>query len=248
MRLLITILFSGCFLLFGQHISGVEKETIENQEAINHYLETSTDPLFISLGSFCGPASSIRSAGQRKAAFPVDWMLSVDGEKIIEMLDTDFVHFTNPRYLSPFVNGVLLNRHYHIEYSHEGVWTKENFFQNLSPFQEKYQRRIERFKKLRQYQGGVYFIRSAWALSTHPNYAFSSPANLEISEEYAERLYAALQRYFPQVDVYLIIKNTPQKDIPNPPKLLRKILFLNDKEYDFAYIVRTFAQESLQPT
>lgn len=156
MRLLATIFFSSCCLL-GNGILAVEHENSTDPQSIERYLETSSDPLFVSLGSFCGPASSMQREHVRKAAFPVDWMLSVDGEKIITMLDTDFAHFTDPRCLTLFVNGVLLNTFYHIEYSHEGVWTKRNFRQNFGPFQAKYQRRIERFRKLRSYHGKIYF-------------------------------------------------------------------------------------------
>ena len=237
MKWLLTVL-CFCACLFGNYL---QAEAL-CQQSINQYLETSFEPLFVSLGSTCGPATAMRSAGVRKAAFPLDWMFSFDGDKIIEMLDTDFAYFTNPRHLKPFVNGLILNTQYRLEFAHDGIWTKENFNQNFQGFQKKYQRRIERFRKLRQYHGKIYFVRCAWYLSTHRNYAFSSPGNLEISEEYAKRLYAALQRYFPQVDIYLVIRNNPQKNESSSSKLLGKILILKDTNYDFNDMLQTFAQ------
>ena len=241
MRKILTILFSWACVLGGCI------QATDNQKAINQYLETSTDPLFVSLGSTCGPATAMRASGLRKAAFPIDWLFSFDGDKIIEMLDTDFKHFTNPKSLSPFVNGLILNTQYRLEFAHDGIWTKANFNQNFQIFQKKYQRRIERFRKLREYHGKIYFVRCAWYLSTHRNFAFSSRGNIEISEEYAKRLYAALQRYFPKVDIYLVIRNNPLKNTTGSSKLLGKILILKDNDYDFHYILQTLSEDPPAP-
>jgi hypothetical protein len=114
MKYVISGLFS--FLcIFAKPVIAVESEIANTRITADQYLATSVDPLFVSLGSFCGPASTIKTAGLRKASFPIDWMLSVNGEKIISMLDTDFRYFTDPRFLVPFVNGVLLNTFYQID-------------------------------------------------------------------------------------------------------------------------------------
>lgn len=234
---LLTILFSWTCIL-GNHL-----QATDDQQSISQYLETSTDPLFVSLGSTCGPATAMRSSGIRKTAFPLDWLFSFDGNKIIEMLDTDFAHFTNPKYLTRSVNRSILNTQYRLEFPHDGIWIKTNFYQNLPLFQKKYQRRIERFRTLRNYHGKIYFVRCAWYLSTHRNFAFPSPENLEISEEYAKRLYAALQRYFPKVDIYLVIRNNPLKNEKSSSRLLGKILILRDKDYNFPYILQTLSED-----
>jgi hypothetical protein len=140
-----------------------------------------------SLHAFCGPASSIQTAGGRKASFPLDWVLSVDGEKVIEMLEDNFLHFFDINLLEPFVTGVLLQKYYHIEFCHEGDFSGVNFYYNMPAFFEKYYRRIQRFRKLNEYKGKVFFARSSWSLSTHPNYAFSDPGNLEISVDFSLR-------------------------------------------------------------
>jgi hypothetical protein len=228
--------------LFVKPVIAEEIGKPSTQMSADQYLATSTDPLFVSLGSFCGPASTIQTAGLRKASFPIDWMLSVNGEKIISMLDNDFRHFTNPKFLVPFINGVLLNTFYEIEYSHEGVWTRENFAQQLVIFKEKYTRRIERFRRLRSYKGKIFFMRDAWPLSTHKNYAFSNPGNLKITPEYAKRLFAALKRYFPQVDVYLIIRNISEQDKEVSTKLFDKILITDDC-LDLQQFLKIFGQE-----
>jgi hypothetical protein len=242
---LLTVLFSSICLL-GNHLQAEEHNDEPDQPSITQYLETSTDPLFVSLGSTCGPATAMRSAGVRKGAFPLDWLFSFDGEKIIEMLDTDFLHFTNQAYLTRHANRGLLNTYYHLEFPHDGTWTGANFSRNVPPFQKKYQRRIDRFRRLRQYHGKIYFVRCAWYLSTQPSYAFSSPENLQISEDYAKRLYNALKRYFPNVDVYLVIKNPSQRGQPGSTKILGKILILKIQDYDFNYILQTFSQGSLE--
>lgn len=188
---------------------------------------SSTEPLFVSLGSFCGPSSTLKASGQRKASFPFDWVLSVNGEKIIQILEDNFSHFFEPKYLEPFVNGVLLQKYYQIEFSHEGEFNKTNFHEKIPILFEKYSRRIERFRKLNQYKGPVYFIRGAWPLSVHPNYAFSDPGNLEITEEYSIRLYMALQKFFPALDVHLVIINPKKKDVNESMKIIDKIVFVN---------------------
>ena len=170
--------------------------------------EGGLEPLYISLGSICEPAKQLREKGLRKGAFPFDWMLSVNGDKLIEILEDDFTYFLDSRYLVPFVNNkVLLNTYYQLEFSHEGEWKKPYPYFQYTKLRAKYARRIERFRKIKKYKGPVYFFRQSWPLSTHPNYAFSHIANLEISEDYARRLFYALQRYFPKVDIRLIVIN-----------------------------------------
>lgn len=200
----------------------------------------SKEPLFVSLGSFCGPALSIQTAGLRKAAFPLDWVLSVNGEKVIEMLEDNFCHFFDMNSLKPFVTGILLQKHYHIEFSHEGDFSGVKFHHNIPIFFNKYQRRIERFRKLNQYKGKVFFIRSAWPLSVHPNYAFSDPGNLEINEDFSKRLYAALQKFFPNLDLHLIILNTAQEDEIAPPKIIDKIVIFKNPTPNFKEIAELY--------
>lgn len=226
-------------IILGNGLHGKDLEIQANCAGIDFEC---TQPLFVSLGSFCGPASTIKTAGLRMGAFPFDWMLSVDGEKIIEILEDNFFHFFEKSYLKPFVNGVLLQKYYHMEFSHEGVWNNQNFSQNFTDFLAKYQRRIERFRKLNNYKGKVFFMRQAWSLSTHPNYAFADPGNLEISIEYAQRLYRALEKFFPALDTYLIIINAPKSDLDVPIAIIDKMIMINSNSYNLASIAETLSQ------
>lgn len=152
----------------------------------------------------------LRASCLRKTAFPFDWIVSFDGEALIEILDRDFQDFLNPLYLKPFNQGPvpLLHTLYHLEFLHDGVWSKFQYRRSLKNFLPKYQRRIDRFRQLRHYQGTVYFIRMANIYSmTDPHRFYRFKENIEISDEYSVRLYHALKRYFPSTDFRLIVMN-----------------------------------------
>src|SRR5258708_40057533 len=53
-------------------------------------------PLFVSLGGTCITAGMFRHFGLRDAAFPFDWMYTIDDVKLIELLDNNFTDFINP--------------------------------------------------------------------------------------------------------------------------------------------------------
>jgi hypothetical protein len=206
-------------------------------------LETSTEPLFVSLGSFCGPASTIQTCGLRKAAFPFDWMLSVDGEKIIELLENGFLHFLDEEYLVPSnINGILLHTYYHMEFSHEGDWREMPYSQNFEKFKTKYERRVMRFKQLNNYHGKVIFVRAAWPLSDHPNYAFTHKGNIEISEEYSLRLNKALKKLFPNLKFELIIMNTHQVNDVESIKIIGNVLIVKSQSPDIRQLEKLIDQ------
>ena len=164
--------------------------------------------LFVSLGSYCAPASLTRSCGLRKAAFPFDWNISMDGEKLIEILDQGFLHFLNPNYLVPLSPTTLLNTYYRLEFVHDGNWDEEHYADFMPLLQSKYQRRIERFKQLNTYKGKVFFLRAAYIYSVEdPHRFYHCEENIEITEEYSLRLYKALGELFPDLDFHLIVIN-----------------------------------------
>ncbi|MBN1914825.1 MAG: hypothetical protein JW769_02930 [Parachlamydiales bacterium] len=164
--------------------------------------------LFISLGSICTPASELRKYNLRQAAYPFDWMLSIDGMKFIDILKDDFEYFLDERFLKPyFSNGILMHDYYHLEFSHEENSFQSPVFKPMRQLQEKYTRRIQRFRDLKQYQGRVCFIRHSWSLSMHENYRFRNQDNLSINKEYSYLLYDTLKNYFPALDFILIIVN-----------------------------------------
>ena len=170
--------------------------------------QVNQETLFVSLGSYCAPASLARSCGYRKAAFPFDWNICLDGEKLIEILDEDFAHFLNEDYLVPFGWATLMHTRYHLEFVHDGSWDAENASLYLPLLQAKYKRRIERFKNLKNHRGKVIFIRAAYIYSTEDMHRFYKiKENIEISEEYALKLYETIKKYFPKLYFSLIIIN-----------------------------------------
>jgi hypothetical protein len=212
------------FLLFllSSLLINISNEAAENVEGLAAKDLTQTS-LFVSLGSVCTPANFTRLCGIRTASFPFDWIVSMDGEKFIEILEDDFLHFFNMEYLirdndflqnvynAPVNGNVLLNTYYHLEFLHEeGNW-RTQFFSTMQTFGTRYKRRIARFRNLRTFPGKVFFMRSAYP-TDDPHRFFRFKENNEISEEYSFRLYNALKRYFPNLDFTLIIMNFHEND------------------------------------
>lgn len=174
-------------------------------------IESGIEPLFVSLGSYCRTAHMQRDCGIRKAAFPFDWVRSFDGEKLIKILEEDFLHFLNPGSLRA-LGQTLLNDYYYLEFLNEGDWEDADY--KMDAFSIKCQRRIHRFRQLDNYQGRVFFVRMAHPFPFSPidpnwvwNLVGKVHENIEITQEYAEKLYHTLKNYFPNLDFGLIIMN-----------------------------------------
>lgn len=196
----------ACYLIL--FIFGLSNAAIHAADDKDYDLSSTSEPLFVSLGSLCEPSHMLKYCNLRKRSFPFDWIMSLDGEAIIEILENDFKDFLNDEYFQPYgPAGHLLHLHYHLEFLHEGDFNYQ-FEANLEKLKQKYQRRIQRFRNLNSYQGKVFFIRNAFIYSmTDPNRFFKFKENLEISEEYAYRLYQALRNFFPDLDFELLIIN-----------------------------------------
>lgn len=201
----LTILSFFILLSFTGKVNG-DFETLGGDDVDSS--EYRQETIFVSLGSYCAPASLVRSCGYRKAAYPFDWNICMDGEKLIEMLKDGFLNFLNEEYLVPFGWATLVNTYYHLEFVHDGSWEGNDISIYMPILQSKYTRRIERFKELNKHQGKVFFIRSAYINSLDDIHRFYKMSeNIEISEEYALRLYAALTDFFPTLNFSLIIIN-----------------------------------------
>jgi hypothetical protein len=199
---------------------------IENLNENLHLEELNDSILFVSLGSFCHPSHDLREYSLRRAAFPFDWIISFNGEALITILDEDFSRFLNENDFDTY-NYALLNTHYELEFLHDGNFTAGVFSGDLENLKSKYKRRINRFRKLRTFKGKVYFIRQNNPHSlTDPHRFFFNAANVEITEEYAFRLYAALKRYFPTLDFSLIIRNVYPSALSLLEKKLHNHLFM----------------------
>jgi len=166
--------------------------------------------LFVSLGSNCGVAGILRASDLRNAAFPFDWMVTYDGEKFIELLDNDFAFFLDPKYLhvEPSDPGYLIQTYYHMEFLHEGDFRGQAYISSLEKLQSKCERRIERFRQLKNYSGKVTFIRSSYIDSLIDPHIYVSNENIELTDDYSIRLYESLKIFFPKLNFTLIILNT----------------------------------------
>ncbi|HSX13498.1 MAG TPA: DUF1796 family putative cysteine peptidase, partial [Chlamydiales bacterium] len=100
--------------------------------------------LFVSLGSSCTSASMIRESGCRAEGYmPFDWICSKNNDKLIEILNDDFLHFFNNEYIfmcDKYLHHIV-NSYYYLEFVH-------SFEDSEEKFRSKYRRRIERFRKL----------------------------------------------------------------------------------------------------
>lgn len=196
------------FLFFYCGLIHTANGDIEDSELID-LEQFKEEPMFISLGSFCQPSHMLRYCELRKAAFPFDWIMSLDGEALIEILEDDFKYFLSDEYFVPYgPAGHLLNTYYHLEFLHEGDFNGSQFLPNIMNLKIKYQRRIDRFRQLSNYRGKIIFLRTAFLYSmTDPNRFFKFKETIEITEEYSLRLYKALKNRFPNLNFSLIIIN-----------------------------------------
>lgn len=212
-----------CFESNNAHIRAIIKGVVSEQDADQANLSQRIEPLFVSLGSWCNVAGHLKVSGLRIAAFPFDWILTIDCEKFLEIFLTDFKYFLDDNYLS-LKNGQIFNYYYNLQCPHEitndDIVNKKTPEQLLETFKEKYRRRINRFRELENYKGKVYFMRSASINATHANIYFKCAETLTISDLYAERLFNALKERFPLLDFTLIII-----DSGKPKKQLSKKLF-----------------------
>lgn len=171
--------------------------------------EMKGETLFVSLGCLCRPAAILRECGLRKVAFPFDWNITVDNEKFAELIEDDFLYFLDENFLLTHPNGsALINTYYHIEFVHDGDWLLHQKEASFLNFFSKYGRRIDRFRKLADYLGKVFFIRGAYInIMKDENRFFQFPDCIEISECDAMMLSNALKKRFPALDFQLIIMN-----------------------------------------
>jgi len=169
-----------------------------DEESIDILSELKGQHLFVSLGSSCDPALWLRGCGLRAAAFPFDWLLSIDGDRFAEVIETDFQGFLDGQNFAYF-NGAIVHTLYHIEFRHEHGGMAEIF--------EKYPRRIGRFKDLDGYPGKVVFIRAPYIEATNPTLYWPNEAGLRITLENALALRDALKKLLPHADFTLLIVN-----------------------------------------
>jgi hypothetical protein len=208
------LLFVTCFssIAFARAV-GTEYASGQEDAGISF---DSKEPLFISLGPDCYFAGFIDQIGYRKASFPFDWLLILDHSGMIKILDEDFKHFLDPScYSIRTANRALVNHYYHIEFFHE----------HDNDFIGKYGRRIDRFRRLNNYMGKVFFLRKSYEGANEPNFYWPSKDLLNISFEHALELKQVLKKRFPNLDFSLVIMNLC--DDRSTIKIIDDIIMIN---------------------
>ncbi|MDP1608681.1 MAG: DUF1796 family putative cysteine peptidase [Chlamydiales bacterium] len=173
-------------------------------------VEALSSPLFVSLGGYCEVAAQLRKHNLREEAYPFDWILSSSHEKFLEILNEDFQFFLDENYIfqnseHPFI---LENRRYECEFRHDWpVKFESGLSCHLQEIASKYERRIARFRKLRDYSGKVFFIRAAYDSKQGGIHYWWNDSQERITAGQAKTLKMALDQFFPLLDFTLIIIN-----------------------------------------
>ena len=162
--------------------------------------------LFVSLGCNCWQAQamrSIRAHGLRDAAFPFDWLFSLNNNGLVKCLNENFENFFNESYIQRYNLTYLDNTYYDFKFTHDWPFydlnvTEERHIKQLEYIKKKYTRRIKRFRNLNSYNGKVFFIR---CFQTHPDYKGEWGWNAQN----ACNLNEALKRFFPNLNFTLVV-------------------------------------------
>lgn len=162
-------------------------------------------PVFVSLGSSCEVAHQFRSCGVRSRAYPFDWLLTLDPDGLVSLLRSDFESFLDKNHIL-LDGGSFFDTYYNMEFRHDLYGADSSFEEYLPTIQEKYERRIARFRKLGTYAGKVYFFRSAYP-PHYPPLTTSHPECFAITSAQAKKLKDALSQLFPAMDFTLVIIN-----------------------------------------
>jgi hypothetical protein len=222
---------------------------IYGNEAENLLADVSQSSLIVSLGSNCNTAHVLKNYGLRTTAFPFDWLLTLDEEKFIELLDNDFLHFLDKEYFIKH-NSILVHKYYNIEFRHE--------VEGLERLIEKHTKRIARFRQLDHYPGKVFFIRNVHVSSADPAlYGRDEKGFCSMDTESALRLNAVLKKRFPKLDFTLVtinVNETSFKTLENvfmleclkftwdDLKKLYDIFLTSSKEVPFKQLVQSVAE------
>lgn len=202
-------------LLLTSQLGAAEDDDIDNA------LNSIESPLFVSLGSHCEASGLLRENKLRKVAFPFDWMETSNTEKFLTIFQDDFRYFLDQRYFvrNPRNPWFIEHTYYHIEFRHDGPPAEFMEHPNRYAIQfehidKKYARRITRFRQIRNYEGKVVFIRTAFDFNNDPYAYWGSPEDGRITYEQALALKLTLDQYFPTVDFVLAIVNYADEPVP----------------------------------
>lgn len=166
---------------------------------------------FISLGGTCHTAIALNEINLRVESHPFDWIISTNHDIFLKVLKNEFQYFTDPEYFEkkegvPYAFNLYYGLHFPHDFSSNGV-SVEEIQKQWDIFKSKYDRRIERFIKLRNYGGKVFFFRTIFS-NMHENQEFKE------NTKRAKELRLALEKFFPSLDFTLVILSYNDLDIP----------------------------------
>ena len=162
-------------------------------------------PLFFSLGSNCEIASVLGHYNLRHAAGPLDWVLTLDHDRFLLLLENDFEGFIDERFLTQYPDTHVINSLYNIDFRHD--WPDLDFSKHLPEVQSRLGRRINRILDLKHHEGKVYFIRGAFDTNINPHLPTITKECTKITPQDAENIRDVLNRKYPKLDCTLIIIN-----------------------------------------
>ncbi len=188
-------------------------------------------PIFISLGSHCDIAFTLRKSGLRKAAFPFDWLVTADHDRFIKIFEEDFEFFIDEKSLNwvPEIHNSFKNSRYEVFFYHEAPkeakWkNEEEFKQHINAIKIKYDRRIYRLRKLKQYPGKVFFLRT---------FFWKEKCKGDQNSRQAREIKRTLDLYFPDLNFTLVIINYTDDNVPNLEPIQDVIEFkINRSNYE----------------
>jgi len=167
--------------------------------------EESQQSLFFSLGSNCEIATVLGHYHLRHASGPLDWVLTLDYDRFLLLLENDFEGFLDERYLMQYPDNHVINSLYNIDFRHD--WPDLDFEKHLPEVQSRLGRRVNRLLDLKQYEGKVYFIRGAFDTTLNPHLPTITKECTKITLQDAKNIRNLLYRKYPELDFTLIIIN-----------------------------------------
>lgn len=179
------------------------------------FLSANTIPLqeiaVVSLGSHCQSSVILRELGMRGFATPLDWLLSLNHKGLIQLINDEFSHMFDKKYLTQYPECYVVNRLYNLEFRHE--WSSLDLLGELPDIAAKYERRIKRFFELPEIAKRVVFIRTVFDPKLNPlkNIPTYTPACTIITAQEAQELYSCLKNKFPNLKFILAIVNFAHK-------------------------------------
>ena len=185
------------------------------------------DYQFISIGAHCSSASLLASTNLRSSASPFDWMMCFNAEKFKYILETNFKFFTDATCIRTLSDESIYNDEYQITFFHEGKgWTTGKYDLLLRNMQQKYARRIKRFRKLKHFNGKVVFVLTHLVESGN---TVLPRDKISFSKESIDLYCKSLKSYFPKLEFTLVVIEKDESATLDAQFLNNKVVRIKEK-------------------